>query len=185
MIKYSWLFPFLISVFFLGCSGGNTAESLDPETNTFFPVETYFQNEAERLQQEQPRITKTLSLNDKEEVLRPDTLDFSEELKVFTNSGINKVSWLDRYTADTTRADDGAIEQIRYQAQDDKLRTRLVEVTYNDGVLAEVHIRNRTENIVLDAQQELTYRPGKEVVIKQEQQIRFMKPNSLQIHLQF
>jgi len=186
MTKYSW-FILLLSgiIFFQGCSGENTAESLDPDKNKFFNVEEYFSGEIERLEEIEPPVTKTLRLNDKEEVLHPDTINFANELSVFVNSGINKVSWLDLYSADTTRTDNGTLQQTRYEAQADKLRTRLIDVTYENGKPSVIEIHNRTENIVLDATQQLIYRPGKEAIIKQEQQIRFMEPNSLQIRIQF
>lgn len=184
MNKYNWFILLGSFILFYGCSGGNTAESLDPDENKFFGVEDYFQSEIERLNQEQPAVTKTLNLNGKEDVLQPDSVDFAAELEVFSNSGINKVSWLDRYTADTTRTADGALQQTRYEAQDDKLRTRLVEVTYTDDDPSRIHIRNRTENLVLNATQQLTYRPGEEVIIEQQQRIRFLKPNTLRIHIQ-
>ena len=185
MNKYNWFILLGSFILFYGCSGGNTAESLDPDEHKFFGVEDYFQSEIERLNQEQPAVTKTLNLNGKEDVLQPDSVDFAAELEVFSNSGINKVSWLDRYTADTTRTADGALQQTRYEAQDDKLRTRLVEVTYSDGDPSRVYIRNRTENLVLNASQQLTYRPAEEVIIEQQQRIRFLKPNTLRIHIQF
>jgi len=174
----------LLLLFLWGCSN-NDSTSVGTETDRFFDVEGYFAGEVDRLQSEQPNIQKQVSLNGEQESIQPDTLNFEKELSVFLNSGINKVSWIDSYSADTTRHDDGSLATTVYEAKEDKLRTRLVEVSYEANSPSRVRIINRTENAVLDADQELIYEPGSGFNIQQTQQIRFMKPNEISIAVRF
>jgi hypothetical protein len=174
----------LLLIFFWGCANEESAPG-DTETDRFFDVAGYFEGEIDRLQSEQPNSQKEVSLNGERESIQPDTLDFAEELSVFLNSDINKVSWIDSYSADTTRHDDGSIATTVYKAQKDKLRTRLLEVVYKADTPQRVRIVNRTENAVLDADQELIYEPATGIEIQQTQQIRFMKPNEISIAVRF
>ncbi len=174
----------LLLIALWGCSNGDSANA-DSETDRFFDVEGYFAGEVDRLQSEQPNIQKQVSLNGEEESVQPDTLNFEKELSVFLNSDINKVSWIESYTADTTRHDDGSIATTTYEAQEEKLRTRLVEVSYEAEAPQRIRIINRTENAVLDARQELIYEPAIGFEIQQEQQIRFMKPNQISVAVRF
>jgi hypothetical protein len=174
----------LLLIVLWGCSNDESTSG-DPETDRFFDVEGYFEGEIDRLQREQPDFLKEVSLNGKQESIQPDTLDFEKELSVFLNSDINKVSWIDSYSADTTRHDDGSIATTVYKAQKEKLRTRLLEVSYEADTPRRVRIINRTENAVLDADQELIYEPETGMEIQQTQQIRFMKPNEISIAVRF
>jgi len=177
------IWAFLLIVLW-GCSNSDSA-STDTEADRFFDVEGYFQEEVDRLQREQPNIDKEVSLNEEQESIQPDTLNFKKELSVFLNSDINKVSWIESYSADTTRRDDGSIATTVYEAQAEKLRTRLVEVSYDADAPQRVRIINRTENAVLDARQELIYEPDTGFEIQQTQQIRFMKPNKVSVAVRF
>lgn len=169
----------------LGCSSPQSGADLAPDQQNFFDIEGYFNEEIDRLEDLKPTIEKIVSLDGTSETIRPDSLNYENELSVFVNSDINKISWMDRYAADTLRNADRALQSVRYEAQDDKLRTRLIEIDYRDGRPDKINILNRTENALLEARQELSYEPNRGFSIQQRQQIRFMKPNEAGITVTF
>lgn len=173
----------------LACGNSQGESSTgDQQEGKFFDVPSYFEaqiSQLRRAQQDTLDYEKHLEINQQTDVQQLDTLDLQQELKLFRESGINKISWQDKYSADSTYQD-GRLQQVEYRAQDEKLRTRLLRVQFSDnGEPSRVHIENRTDNPLLQAQQYLTYLPGKGFEIKQAQQMRFMSERNVRVEVQF
>ncbi|NRB63439.1 MAG: hypothetical protein HRU40_10535 [Saprospiraceae bacterium] len=167
----------------MSCTSADSAIDEMDRQPLFFDVRAFFDEEIAALNKKQPQVRKTLDLNGVKEEFLTDSLDFSNELSLFLNSEINKVSWRDSYQADTTLGADQHIQQTRYVALDDKLQTRLVVVEYKNQIPSVIRIVNETKNIILAATQELVYEVGVRFSIDQTQQLKFMTENIVRVEV--
>lgn len=156
--------PVLIGFVFItgllaACQPQRTSSGDEP--TPFFDLLAYIDAEAEALNEQQPKVRKRVVVQGQEETQVLSEVDFSEELKVFRRSDINRKAWIDKYQADST-FEQGQLVQARYVAIDSSLKTRWLEVQYNEeGEVQAVLIRNRSKSPVVNVRQDLSYRPGK------------------------
>jgi hypothetical protein len=129
---------------------------------SFFDLSDYMEAEMEKLQRLQPAVTKRVNLRGEEQVKSLDSLNYRQELKPFADSDINRPAWYDKYDADTTRAESGETYTVTYTCLADNLRVRELSVTFRSGsdkVLA-LRLSKRTDSLVEELKQELSYHPG-------------------------
>ncbi len=168
-----------------GCTpSAPTADTPNQQLPRFFDLPSYFQAQIDSLESDRPGLEKTLTVNGKQEVVSPENPSFREELKPFLNADINKLSWLDKYQADTLLRNE-QILQTTYSATDDKLAIRAVTVQWEAGQPKTVTINSRTNNFLLKAEKNLRYESGAGYEIEQTQKMRLMKQNHIRISGQF
>ncbi len=179
------LFFLMITILLNACQPSAKQQAADQAMPlAFFDLKGYFQKEIQRLNQEKPAVTKTVAVNGKSEEKRLQTLDFKEELGVFIQSDINRPDWTDKYRIDST-LQDGQLAALRYQALEDKLRTRKIDIHFFNGKVSEIHIINGGNNIVAGSEQELTYRPRQGYNIRSRQYASLSKDKELSIEVRF
>jgi hypothetical protein len=183
-MKPFYKLAFLI-LLFTACREQNTAES--PITNnkiTFFDLKGYFEKEIQRLNQAQPKVQKKVMLNDKGEEKQLDHLDFATELAVFGESDINRRDWMDKYRIDST-LQNNQLTALHYTATDDKLRTRQLDVEFQNGNVSKIFIQNGAKTMVAGSQQALTYLPAEGYFIQSNQRTAISKDRVLRVEVRF
>ncbi len=152
--------------------------------SVFFDIKGYFAQEQKRLNQAQPDVTKKVAINGEIEQKQIDSLNFDRELKVFIQSDINRPDWVGKYRIDSVWQNN-KLSELHYQALDDKLRTRQIDIIFNDGEVSKIFIENGGTNIVAGSEQELTYLPGQGYTIKSRQYTALSKDKELSIEVRF
>lgn len=150
----------------------------------FFDLAGFFDQEIQHLKGEKIKAHKKVQYNDKEDVLQPQQLDYEKELAVFVHSDINKLSWREKYQADTVRNGNN-IRSIHYRALDDQLKTRNITIDFKESEVAQITIRNRLKSIMANNWQELEYVPGKGYQVQGTQQMRWAGKDKMGIQVEF
>jgi len=103
-------------------------------------------------------LEKTVKIGDKSEAKTLETVNWSQELQVFSEADINKTAWMDKYDKDTLS------QQIVYVANNSALKTQKIVLdfkgsTYLGEALTKVTINNQTDNVLYQSNETLTYMP--------------------------
>lgn len=152
----------------------------DKETNayarsSYFDVKGYFSKEVSRLQQINPMIKKTVSVNGTAENRELKIADWEKELAVFTNADINKASWQGEFTVTKNN------QLTVYNSASKKIPVKKISLTYQLAKLAKIEIIVENKNILFQSNDTLIYAPGRFYEIKKLQKIRFLKQKSYRI----
>ena len=173
---------------FLGLLACNNSSEPQPgEKNMslpYFDLEAFFQNEINRLNELQPLVDKRVRINTKEESNQLDDINYTRELKVFSDSDINRVAWFDKYSIDNT-LENNQLNLLRYEAIDESLRTRNVEIELAGEEVREISIENQSESFIASAFQKLIYRPASGYSILTSQKMKIGKDKVIEIEVNF
>lgn len=177
-MKYAPLFALALLAATLQTSCEEQVSAAASQPDPFFDLEAYIEGQISGLNQEQPKVRKTISVEGQRETQQFDSLDYRTELKTFLNSDINRKAWVDKYKADST-FEGSQLKQVAYTATGEDLKTRLLRVQYEQGKVSDIYIENRTNSIVADVRQDLHFQPGQgyrlvttqETVLSEEQEI--------------
>lgn len=156
----------------------------DALSPAFFDLKAYFEQEVQRLSQSKPQVFKKVTINGAEEQQNLEQIDFQQELQVFAQSDINRPNWLEKYHADTTFFN-GHPSRILYKAMEEKLRTRLIDIEFEQNTVSKITIQNGGKSIVAGSQQELIYLPQSGYLIKSHQTTALSKDKDLSIEVRF
>lgn len=166
---------------------GSCQERLPEEEkpqSPFFDLKSFFQQEVDRLQAEQPSVKKIAMIGGQVEEHDFDQLNYQDELKVFLDSDINRASWWDRYQIDST-LQNGQLAAISYQALSEKLKTRSLELQFAEGKVSRVTIENQTKSPTVTFFQQLTYDPEKGYTIFTRQNVTMSPQEEMRITVAF
>ena len=166
----------------LSCQQEDIGEEQSPKA--FFDLVKFFDNEVKRLNSANILPVKKANLNGREEEARPDELNYTEELQIFSQSDINRPSWIDKYQADTTFLS-GSPERITYTALEEDLRTKKIEIVFDRKEVVSVSIENSTTSLVASDVQKLLYQPATGYSIENQQKIVFSNERRLRIEVSF
>jgi hypothetical protein len=150
----------------------------------FFDLAGFFNAEIKQLNSAQIKAHKTVKYNEKEDVLRSQKLDYEKELAVFVHSDINKLSWREKYSADTLR-EGTEIRSITYKALDEQLKTQKIAIAFDQNQVAQIAIKNHLKSIMANTWQELEYVPGKGYQVHGKQQMRLAGEDTMGIEVEF
>lgn len=152
-------FLLIIIPFLFACQAQQTTQ---PKIASFkfFDLEEFFEAEVQKLEQAKlPTINKMTVVDRDTARIALSTIDFANELKLFSASNINKISWIDRYQVDTSF--NSPLEQtVSYTALDERLQTRKVSIHFKSKLPKKVDIHNRLGSMIMDTDQYLTYEQG-------------------------
>jgi hypothetical protein len=185
-MKYAYLWCWLLAGLtgLSACSGGGISGQSTPEVNHFFDLAGFMELEIDRLETKRPSVDKILEINDQREELSADSIDYAQELSIFSKADINKVSWIEKYAADTT-LEGGQVSKVVYTALDEDLKTRAIEIDLRDESPVEIRIQNRMESPILKAWQRMVYRPERGFEIEQEQKVRLLPNKRMKVSVKF
>lgn len=150
----------------------------------FFDLAGFFNQEIQQLNEAQVKASKTVQYNEKEDVLQNQKLDYEKELAVFVHSDINKLSWREKYQADTLR-EGNEIRSITYKALDDQLKTRKIAIAFAQNKVTQIAIQNRLKSIMAYTWQVLEYVPGKGYQVHGTQHMRLAGKDKMGIEVEF
>lgn len=151
----------LIILLFCGCSASETGsdENSVRKTAAFFDLDDWFQNEAKRLSA-LDSVIRTITLDGRSETKSVAIADWKQELRPFIYSDINRAGWADRYAGDTILSLDKKIRAIHYQALDEKLRVREIDIQFGvEGKVRRIEIAKKRKSLIVENEQQLTYIP--------------------------
>jgi hypothetical protein len=146
----------------------------------YFDLPAYFSTQVAKLYADSMVVIKTSVINDKTEQHRMQWTDWGKEFTLFTSSDINKPSMNGKYLVDTAQTD-SAERLISFTAMDPSLRTRLVEVTYRNDAVGQIHVVNHESTFLSTTHEELYYLPMNSYVIKSEVKNRFFGTNRFSV----
>ena len=112
------------------------------------------------------------------------SINFEEELALFVESDINKISWLDQYDVDSIFTGKQLTEVV-YKAKKDKLKTNRLSVQFNANKVSRIDILRKTSSIAAKLEQALTYIPSEGYSIKSQQETSLSDPHVLELNVQF
>lgn len=147
----------LLLVTLLGC----TPKDAKKEAQLyFFDLEGYMRQQAQILQQDQPKAVKSVSLGEQVEEKVLSTLDYAKELELFMQADINKPAWRDKYSIDSAFNQAGMLESLTYEATDVKVPTRRLRIDFDRGLLSRVLVEEQFSSAIADTRRELSFMPG-------------------------
>ena len=158
-----------ISILLSACQIPTLQESTKP-SYAFFDLKGFFEKEAEYLQAQNIRIKKTIRHNSNTEEHISKVESWEDELRLFRESDINKPSWKDKYTLDSTEIGNGLV-LLHYKANDKELNTQVLDVKLAGAEVHSIVIIGKVSNQVYESQQYLTYIPHKSYTIEKTQDV--------------
>lgn len=170
---------FVLTLFFLNSC---QIENVQSSSQTFFDMEVFLEKELSELS-DLKSIKKKVTINDKVDEKTLDTFNLNTDLEIFRNSNINKVAWLDKYSIDSLFDNSGVLNELKYIAIDDKLKTRELTVNYSAGKINFISIRNNSKSSVSSIQQNLKYFPKKGYSVESSQEIVLGSNQNLSIEV--
>lgn len=168
----------------LSSCGADLTPKKEKDIQQYFDLEGYFNQEATRLIELQPTVSKTIISKDKKETKELNNINWQNELALFRKNDINKPSWEDKYSIDSTLSADGSLV-LTYTAQEEDLQTRQLDIELFDDKVHAIIIVNRVENAIYSSQQYLTYRPNRAYTIKKTQDVTLMGDDDYEIEVSF
>jgi hypothetical protein len=145
----------------------------------------FFNKEAARLTKSKIKTEKRLTFNDKKDQLPNAKLDFEKELAVFINSDINKLSWRDKYQADSLYDDQKVLTKIQYKALEKQLKTQQVSIEFAGSKVSKIRIHNRLKSIIAQSEEELLYEPAVGYAINGTEVMRLAGKNTMGVAVKF
>lgn len=140
----------------------------DATSNRFFSLKDFFVQEEVRLSKKLKNrpIDKSVNHNGIFQQKQITIEDWAAELSPFIQSDINKVAWKNLYRMQVSP------QFIRYEAIDNKLRTRSILIKKNTkGQVERISIHNGTKNFFYQSEEQLNYIPDSIYSIHQKQHV--------------
>ncbi|WP_353183097.1 hypothetical protein [Parapedobacter lycopersici] len=158
------------------CSSPGSQPAATAPVTAYFSLEQYFKAEAERLQQASPEIKKTVVKSGTEETRNVRIDGWENELRLFSESDINKPAWQQSYRVDS------AGSTVTYHSLDPGLRTQEIIVEKQpDGQVRHIRIRNHVENMLYRSEEQLDYYPDSLYRIDKNQHVAIIGDNTYRI----
>lgn len=173
---------FAITIGLTSCA--ELADQSLPNDVVFFDLKKFIAQEVTRLDQEKPMVKKTTRVNEVNETKTLKLDDFEMELKIFTESDINKMAWIEKYSVDTTYQNN-QLSKIHYKAKEEKLITRDLIVDYINGKVSKIEIQTQASSIVTDVEKHLMYEPNVGYSILSKQKTTGSASNEIEINAIF
>ncbi len=155
-----------------------------PDTNPFFDLKTYFSSEVSRLSGIN-NVKKITSVNGNKEILNLDSLNIRTELKIFSDSDINRPAWTDKYLIDSLKNDSGQLLKLIYSTNDEKLKTKKIEIDFEDEAITQIIIEKNASSAISSMNQLLTYIPSKGYLIERQQDVTLGGKNEFKVEVIF
>jgi hypothetical protein len=159
LISLSYILTAFIAVALLASCAKGPAPENRPELTHFFSLKDYFAQEVQALSSVN-KVKKTTAVNGEKEEHILEAIDFERELKAFSEADINRQAWTDKYSIDSLFNDEKVLTKLAYTAIDPKLKTKRVEIDFEDSVVSKIFIENSTSSAVAKTRQLLTFQPG-------------------------
>jgi len=174
----------LLLILLVACQPVSEEVKENPTPEVFFDLKGYIHQEIKRLEQLQPEVNKTVSINGTTETKQFSGLNYNRELDIFIQSDINRRDWFDKYRVDSTFSNN-QLAAIQYVAEAEGLRTRQMTVHFQNGNVTQINIQNGAKNMAAGSEQQLTYQPESGYHIESLQHTVLSKDKLFRIDVQF
>lgn len=178
------LLPFLLLCFLAACTSSATPNHT-PTNPRFFDLKGFFEQEIAYLDAQSIKVQKTIRQNGKEEQQKVNIGDWKQELGFFVESDLNKPSWRDQYSIDSTYTEDRKKLLLHYESQDKKLTIKALDVEIVSDTVQSIMIIKNINNQVYTSQQYLNYFPKKYYTINQSQNIVLLSEDDYSIEARY
>ena len=153
------------------------------ETNTnkkqinFFDTDAFLKQEEIRLRATPHKVSAQISVNGTVEQKILDSLNYTDAFALFFQSSINKTAWKEKYIIDSV-IENGNLKKIVYTARNENLKTRRLQVDFNNKQSPENLVFDfKNTSILGDITQKLEYNAKQGIKIFNKQEILLI-PNS-------
>ena len=150
----------------------------------YFDLKAYFDSETNRMASV-GRVKKIATVDGVREEHILDSINFGQELKIFSNADINRPAWSDKYIIDSVFNEQQQLARLEYKSKDDDLRTKQITVEFEAGDVSRVQIENSSNSAIADTRQLLTYLPKVGYIIESGQKVTFAEDNKFVVEVQF
>lgn len=134
-----------------GCGSPNNGPHA-VQVQSYFSLADYFANEANRLQQRNTHIVKTVTKNGEDERKKIKISDWKKELALFIDADINKPAWRNSYRVDSTES------SVTYTSTDSTLRTKEIHISKSGSdAISHIRIINQVSNALYETDEQLDY----------------------------
>jgi len=171
------VFLSLILLFFGSCD--SAVSKKHSSTPQYFSIKNFIEQEAKRLQQLNPEIDKTVTVNNAQEHKRLRIADWQKELSGFSDADINKSSWQGLFHLEKSS------DQEIYVSNSEKVPVKSLRITYHNGKISELQIINNTTNILYSSNDTLSYMPDSLYEIRKTQHIKLLNEKHYMISGRF
>ncbi|MGZ3810981.1 MAG: hypothetical protein ACXVJN_04610 [Mucilaginibacter sp.] len=162
-------------VLLLGITACNRDSSVADNTTKFFDIKGYFKADSLRLVKLNPLVNKTVVHNGTTETKKVRISNWGNELRLFTESDINKPAWRASYSVQSDN------DFLIYKAKDSLLRTRDIIIRRTGNHVKWMLIFNHKKNKLYETVEKLSYFPDSLYLIQKTQKVRFLGTNSFKI----
>lgn len=160
------LFSCLLLLFIVGCTGEKTENH--GAKNTYFDVKGFFDQEANRINQLNPTVVKTVSIQGNAETKSVKINDWKKELSAFSAGEIKKVAWDGLFTVQKNR------DTTIYSSSNKKVQVKKLKIVENSGQIQQIEIDIIRENVLFVSKDHLIYYPDSLYTIQRQQDIKLM-----------
>ncbi|MFK7797886.1 MAG: hypothetical protein AB8E82_10570 [Aureispira sp.] len=178
------LLLFLFLCFVAACTS-NSAPSNTATALRFFDIKGFFEQEIAYLDAQSIKVQKTIQQNGEEERQEVSIGDWRQELSFFIESDLNKPSWRDQYSIDSSYTEDNKKLLLHYESQDKKLTIKALDVEIVSDTVQSIMIIKNINNQVYTSQQYLNYFPKKYYTINQTQNIVLLSKDDYNIEARY
>lgn len=137
----------------LGCE---QEEQVDPKNMQYYDLRGFIENQIVYLTEKRPQITKSAVLNNKQEVVKTQDIDWKKELELFMQADINKPSFRNSYQITAKTA---GIYEYKLKADNDlpvRYLKILTDTSRNQPVFVKAIIRSKNRIYESEREIELT-----------------------------
>lgn len=146
-----------------------------PRAIFYFDLKGYFKQLADRLNQQNPTISKTVSKNNSSESKSLKINNWNEEFALFISADINKAAWKDSYSKDSSAT------KIVYTTKDPDLKTQKIIIDLTKGKPTHFHIETKVDNLLYHTAEHLEFYPDSLYEIKKSQKVVLLGNNNYKI----
>ena len=177
------LFMFIVVVGWSCQSPADSTAELQ-SVNTFFDLVSFFDQEISQLNQQQPKLKKTVIVNGAIEEQELNSVDYQKELSLFKEININKPALINKYSTDSSLVGT-QLQQLTYQALDESLNIKRIAIFFQDDRVQRVDVEKSTTNMFAKTGQQLTYEIQKGYQINSEQDLVVGTPSTISVKVDF
>lgn len=180
MRKRNLLCAFFLGVIFYSCENNKPDKSIE---SPYFDLKLYFEKQASELSKNNFRLKKFVLIDNATEEKVVDHPGWKEELKPFSECDINRPSWKNSYSIDSSG--DAETLCVKYEAKDSTLKIRSINFCFEHDSVTFIRIEKRTDNMYYDHITTLNYFPMKAYSIQNSQKITFTKGTMVEVKALF
>lgn len=167
------MFLLLTVLFFESCD--SAAPKKQASVLQYFDLKGFMDGEVKRLEKLNPKIDKSVRVNNTEERKKLKIANWQKELSAFTEADINKSAWAGLFTSHKTSLTE------TYTSDNDKVPVKLLNVQYRAGKIVKIQILNSNSNSLYTSNDTLSYFPDSLYEIRKTQHIRLLNQKNYRI----